>query len=201
LAAGPLEVSDALRIGIQLAAALGAAHQLGVVHRDVKPANIMLIRDEPGLKLLDFGLAKLYDRVAEGSQTRTGTGLVVGTPAYMAPEQVRATDATDKTDVYAAGLVLFQLLTGRHVFEVDGASRIMASHVTTQAPDVRTLRDDVSEDLAALIAECLAKDPASRPNAAEMTIRLRGCADRRSAPPLHQLLRQNTARSILRRFS
>jgi len=114
---------------------------------------------------------------------------------------VRAIDATDKTDVYAAGLLLFQLLTGRHVFDVDGASRIMTSHLVTEAPDVRTLRDEVSEELAALISECLSKDPASRPSAAEATMRLRKFGDLCGAPPLHELLRRNTANSILRRFS
>jgi serine/threonine protein kinase len=188
------------RFGAVLFDALAAAHAHGVIHRDVKPANVMLIDKDPGLKLLDFGLAKLFDRASSEAVTRTSTGLVVGTPAYMAPEQVLAQDVTGKADVYSSGLLLFQLLTGRLVFEVDGASRIMMSHVGVSAPDVRTIKTGVSDDLANLIGDCLRKEPSERPTASEAAARLSAFADAAGAPALEVLLRAPASSAILRRF-
>ena len=197
---GPWPEASVARFGAVLFDALAAAHVHGVIHRDIKPANVMLIDEAPGLKLLDFGLAKLYDRVSPVDQTRTGIGLVVGTPAYMAPEQALALEVTDRADVYAGAVLIFQLLTGRHVFELEGASRVMRSHVTADAPDVRTLRAEVADEVAALIATCLAKEPEARPSAAEVSRRLGEFADAHGAPPLEELLRRSAADAVLRRF-
>ncbi len=197
---GPWPQARVARFGEVLCDALAAAHVHGVIHRDVKPANVMLIDKAPGLKLLDFGLAKLFENVSADAMTRTSTGLVVGTPAYMAPEQVMAQDVTGKADVYSSGLLLFQLLAGRLVFEVDGASRVMMSHVAVAAPDVRSVASGVSEELARLIGDCLAKDPAKRPSAADASRRLREFADAQSAPALEEMLRAPASSAILRRF-
>jgi Lon protease-like protein len=214
LVEGAWPQGEAARLGAVLCDALAAAHVHGVIHRDVKPANVMLITDSPGLKLLDFGLAKLYDDVSRTAvdDGHTAVGLVVGTPAYMAPEQVLAGEVTDKADVYAAGVLLFQLLTGRLTFEIDGASRVMLQHVSVEAPDLRAIQSDIADELASLVAECLAKDAHARPIATEVSRRLRSFADAHDAPPLETLVRRaatggdhhgpapSSSRSIARRL-
>src|SRR6185436_15247452 len=115
----------AARVGAVLCDALAAAHAVGVVHRDVKPENIMLTPIAPGLKLLDFGIAKLYAAVHGGGAV-TRTGMIIGTPAYMAPEQVLgASEVGDRADVYAAGVILFRLLSARHPFESESPCQMM----------------------------------------------------------------------------
>jgi len=189
----PWPEADVARLAAVLCEALAAAHARGVIHRDVKPGNVMLTREAPGLKLLDFGLAKLHGAAKSDDPEATGIGLVVGTPAYMAPEQALAMEITDKADVYAVGVLLFQMLTGQHVFELEGPSRVMRSHVATAPPDVRTVRPDIAEQLALLISACLAKEPADRPTAAEVAHALRTVADASGAPPLEELIRRSAA--------
>lgn len=185
--------ADVARFGSVLCDALAAAHERGVIHRDIKPANVMLVEVAPGLKLLDFGLAKLHDGFADDSAHRTGSRLVVGTPAYMAPEQVLGAEVSGKADVYSCGVLLFHLLTGRPAFEADGASAVMNSHLSVEAPDLRGMGRGIAEELAALVSRCLAKDPASRPTASELGAGLRTFADAHGAPPLEELLRREAA--------
>jgi serine/threonine-protein kinase len=178
------------RLSATLLDALAAAHALGIVHRDVKPSNMMITLGEPGLKLLDFGISKLYeDGLADDGYTRTGT--ILGTPAYMAPEQVIGAEQTsDRVDVYAAGVILFQMLTGKYPFEESSTPRVLAhNHVAVPAPDVRSLEPEVPEALADLVALCLSKDPDARPSAAEMALRLGAFADANATPALPQLER------------
>jgi hypothetical protein len=189
---GPWAEADVARLGSVLCSALAAAHARGVVHRDVKPANVMLTGDEPGLKLLDFGLAKLYDDEARGDEHATGSRLIIGTPAYMAPEQVVAGEVTAKADVYAVGVLLFQLLTGKLAFEVEGASRIMMKHVQDQAPDVRTLRPEVRGELATMIGACLSKQAVARPNAHDLSVRLSGFADAHGGASMEEIGERNS---------
>jgi serine/threonine-protein kinase len=191
---GPWPEAEVARLGSVLCDALAAAHERGIVHRDVKPSNVMLIGEEPGLKLLDFGLAKLFDDPNRNDEHRTGSRLVVGTPAYMAPEQVVAGDVTAKADVYAVGVVLFQLLTGKLAFEVEGASGIMMQHVSTDAPDVRTLRPEVRGEIASMIAACLSKQAAARPSARDLSTRLGGFADAHGAPSMQEIGDRNSRR-------
>jgi serine/threonine protein kinase len=162
------------------------------VHRDVKPANVMLTGDEPGLKLLDFGLAELYDEQSRGDEHATGSRLIIGTPAYMAPEQVVAGEVTAKADVYSVGVLLFQLLTGKLAFEVDGASRIMMKHVQDQPPDVRTLRPEVRGELATMIGACLSKQAVARPTAHDLSVRLSGFADAHGAASMEAIGERNS---------
>jgi serine/threonine-protein kinase len=168
------EPARAAQLGSVLCEALAAAHARGIIHRDVKPSNVMLTPEPPGLKLLDFGIAKLYDRPrGPDERTQTGTGSILGTPAYMAPEQVEGTkELTSAVDVYAVGLVLFVLLAGRHPFDEKTPWGIAYSHMCVDAPELQALSPAIPADLGALVGECLRKDPASRPTAADLGRRL-----------------------------
>ncbi len=144
--------------------ALYYAHQRGIVHRDVKPANFMLDKDG-WLIVTDFGIAKLED--AKGL---TVTGSVMGTPYYMAPEQFQGMPVTPAADQYALGVVAFELLTGRQPFEGDTLAEVMKGHLFDPIPSVRSLRPDVPESVDAAISRMLAKDPALRFESLELAV-------------------------------
>jgi hypothetical protein len=179
---------EVARLGAVLCEALAAAHAVGVVHRDVKPDNIMLTTAAPGLKLLDFGIAKLYAAVhGHDGDAMTRTGMIIGTPAYMAPEQVLgASEVSDRADVYAVGVVLFRLLSKRQPFETESPREMMMSRLLDDPPSVRALQPLVPESLAQLVDGCLAREPDHRPAAAELAIRLARWADAAGAPPLER---------------
>ena len=141
----------------QLASALDAAHAAGVLHRDVKPANVML-GGGGRLLLADFGIAK-----SNQSADLTATGIALGTPAYMAPELARGEGATSASDRYALGVLAYELLCGRPPFVGDNALALLHQHLTTPVPAVITARPDLPDDLDPAFARILAKDPAVRP--------------------------------------
>ncbi len=169
---GVLSPTVAVEIVKQLLSALDAAHMLGVVHRDVKPDNIYLVRDAaaPGgirVKVLDFGIAKLVgDQL--GSKAKTKGGSILGTPAYMAPEQCRGGAEIDaRADLYAVGCILFELLTGRPPFLAEGGGEQMAMHIYEPPPRLSQLAPEVPVELDALVAKMLTKAPSDRtPSAA-----------------------------------
>jgi energy-converting hydrogenase Eha subunit C len=177
---------EAARLGAVLADALGYAHAHGVVHRDVKPDNIMLTTAAPGLKLLDFGIAKLYDAVSQSEETTRG-GLVLGTPAFMSPEQVGGGNVGDRTDVYAVGVILFRLLAARGPFEASSPQEMMMRQVMAIPPDLRTIDESLPPALTALVARCLAKEPSARPTAAALSAELAAFADAAEAPTMEKL--------------
>ncbi len=155
---GPLPVDDVRDLGAQAATGLLAAHTAGVVHRDVKPSN--LVRTSTGrLKVVDFGIARVLD---EASTRLTRTGTVVGTAAYLAPEQARGLSADARTDLYALGCVLYQLLSGRAPF-TGGPTEVLYAHLHTEPAPLSSLRSDVPHDLETLVHGLLAKDPRDRP--------------------------------------
>ena len=167
---GPLSIGEAVRIASQVLSVLATAHAAGIVHRDVKPANILIGADGE-TKLADFGIAKRFDDL-EGSVT--STGMVVGTPRYLAPEQAVGGAATPASDVYSVGVVLFEMLTGRLPFEAETTVAAALAQQAGPAPDVRTLRPEVPAGLATVVAQALATQPAERPaSAAEMLTSLR----------------------------
>jgi serine/threonine-protein kinase len=177
-------IGAAARIASVLSSALAAAHAQGVVHRDVKPANIMLTQEEPGLKLLDFGISKLYQD-EEWAAGATLPGTVLGTPAYMSPEQIGGSASSDRMDVYAVGVILFTLLTGRHPFDDDPSRDMMGHHLMSTPPEVASIEPRVPPALSHLVEACLAKNPDHRPAAAELSLLLRAFADdTASLPPL-----------------
>jgi serine/threonine protein kinase/Flp pilus assembly protein TadD len=163
---GALPVEEALRISSQIAEALGAAHQKGVTHRDIKPANI-IVTPEKRIKVLDFGLAIATPKSpadAHGDPTltmMTQTGLILGTPAYMSPEQLRGEPADMRGDIWAFGCVLYELLKGQKLFHGTSIAEIIASVLRTE-PDWRTLPAGTPAKIRDLLPRCLQKDPAMR---------------------------------------
>ncbi len=161
-AKGRLTWADAARLGIQAATGLGYAHAQGIIHRDVKSANLFFT-DDKMLKIMDFGLAKM------AAEVRKATTVTGGTPYYMAPEQGREADAVDhRADLYALGVTLFELLSGRRPFE---EGDVAAHHRDTPAPDPRIHGIDLPEAFANLVAQLLAKDPEARPATTDRLIR------------------------------
>ncbi|HVS04468.1 MAG TPA: protein kinase [Thermoanaerobaculia bacterium] len=167
--AGGMPLGEFFAIALPLVEALAAAHARGVVHRDVKAANVMVTGDGR-TKILDFGLARMGELDADPSaatQTATQLGAVLGTPAYMAPEQARGLPATALSDVFSTGVLLYEMLTGERPFRrIDGPSTVHAIVHDTPRP-LATRRPDVPHDLARIVARCLEKDPAARYASAE----------------------------------
>jgi tRNA A-37 threonylcarbamoyl transferase component Bud32/tetratricopeptide (TPR) repeat protein len=162
---GALPVGDAVTIIREVTDALAAAHAQGVVHRDIKPDNIMLSGRHA--MVMDFGVAKAVSE-ATGRNAITTAGVALGTPAYMAPEQATAEPHVDhRADIYAVGVMAYEILAGRPPFEAASAQAVLAAHVTAEADPVSKHRDQVSPDLEAVVMKCLAKKPADRWQSAE----------------------------------
>jgi len=180
---GAMSVDRALPIVADVADALNKAHEHGVIHRDVKPHNIM-IDDEGGVHLLDFGLAR---GVGLDMKTITASGMIVGTPEYMSPEQFEGSRVDARSDLYSLGVVMFQLLTGVLPFEGDTPMALALKHTQQVPPDPRAIRRDLPPWLGRIILRCLEKDPRKRyPHAQELNEALqkvrRDAADRRRMP-------------------
>ena len=154
-----LPVGDVLHVAIQAAKGLQAAHTAGVIHRDVKPGNLLRRRADGLIKIVDFGLARVRDAAIR--LTRSGT--VVGTPLYMAPEQVRDEEIGPATDIYALGATIFHLLTGTPPYEGATGGAVLHQHVAAPFPLARQRRPDVLASLDHLLQEMTAKSPADRP--------------------------------------
>lgn len=170
LLGSPLPVPRVIALMTDVADALGYAHRRGIVHRDLKPSNILLDEDENAY-LGDFGLAA----VLGGSSQITATGAVIGTPAYMAPEQLRGDPVDHRADLYSFGVILFQMLTGRLPFEAMSTFSLIYQHVEKPAPRVREVNPDVLPALEFVVARLLSKDPSARySSAAEMAAALQG---------------------------
>lgn len=145
-----------LLLAERLARALAHAHGRGVTHRDIKPGNVMLDLPARSIKLTDFGIAALADA------SRTRTGVVLGTPLYMAPEQLAGAGADARSDIYSLGVLLFQLLSGRLPHEHASLGALLRAVARDAAPDLRCLRPQLSAPLAAVVAKALHKQPAQR---------------------------------------
>ena len=162
-----LSVSDTLRVARDLLDALDHAHQFGIVHRDVKPENVVISPDR-GAVLLDFGIARAI--VTSISREITRAGLTVGSSSYMSPEQINGDQKIDgRSDLYSLGCVIFECLAGQPPFVWRKEAVVLQLHLTEPAPDVRSMRPDVPSDLASAIGKALAKLPGDRwQSAAEM---------------------------------
>jgi serine/threonine-protein kinase len=161
-----LTPAEALRITRQVASSLGAAHAAGIVHRDLKPDNLFLVRDPeaPGgerAKILDFGIAKLGDD-DPANRNVTKTGQVIGTPVFMSPEQASGQTVDFRADIYSLGCVLFQMLTGRPVFDLPSMYAIISAHLRDEPPTVTQIAPHLPAELDPIVARCLAKRPSDR---------------------------------------
>jgi hypothetical protein len=164
----PLPPELAAEIGRQLAAGVAAAHAHGIVHRDLKPDNIFLVPDPElpageRVKILDFGIAKLILPGSSGSKGATSTGMLIGTPLYMAPEQCRGAGLVDhRADVYSAGCILYEMLAGRPPFNYEGVGEILAAHLHQAPTPLHEIDPSIPEPLEAIVMTALQKDPAAR---------------------------------------
>ena len=168
---GPIPIDEALPIAKQIAEALEAAHEQGVIHRDLKPANIK-VKADGTVKVLDFGLAKAFqpdagDPGLSASPTisltaaATQMGMVIGTAAYMAPEQAKGLPVDKRADIWAYGAVLFEMLTGKKLFDAGDVSEMLAS-VLVKDPDISSIGSDVPAHIRSVVRQCLVKDPKER---------------------------------------
>jgi serine/threonine protein kinase/Tol biopolymer transport system component len=205
LAKGPLLLDSALRYAIEIADALDKAHRAGIIHRDLKPGNIMLTRQ--GAKLLDFGLAKTTPGAVAASglsiaptvQTPvTMQGTILGTLQYMAPEQIEGQDADTRTDIFAFGCVLYEMLTGRKAFEGKTQASLVGAILEREPPRVSALAPIVPSTLDWLVSVCLAKDPERRwQSAADMSRHLeRAVADQSSTAGVAPIGRRSIRRAL-----
>ena len=187
---GAIPVDEALPIAKQIAEALEAAHEQGVIHRDLKPANIKL-KPDGTVKVLDFGLAKALDTTPEGDPSQSPTltaaatqmGVIMGTAAYMSPQQARGRPVDKRADIWAFGVVLYEMLTGRRAFEGEDVSMTLSS-VLQREPDWSHLPSAVSPSLSVFLNRCLEKDPKQRvPDIGAMRLAMAGAFDTAASEP------------------
>jgi len=164
---GELPVTEAVRILGEIADALDYAHAHGVVHRDVKPENVMLSGRHA--MVMDFGVAKAVNE-ATGHHTQTSTGIALGTPSYMAPEQAAGDQVDHRADIYALGIVAYEMFSGRPPFAGASNQQLIAAHITATADSLSKIRPGVPPAIAELVRRCLEKRPADRPQSAREVV-------------------------------
>jgi hypothetical protein len=175
---GELDLMGTMEIGTQVARGLGKAHELGIIHRDIKPANIMRTPDGH-VKILDFGLAKLVSPAATQARTepppphaldeaRTRSGIVMGTPAYMSPEQIQGHAVDARTDIFALGVVLFEMATGQSPFQRENFREALHAAAYEETAPMNSLRPHIPNDLQRVISRCLKKQPEERYQSARL---------------------------------
>ena len=174
-----LPADVAVSVTAQVCSALAAAHAAGVVHRDIKPGNV-LVRADGRVKVTDFGIAQV-----QGQASLTGAGLVLGTARYLSPEQACGQAVTPASDLYSAGVLLFQMLTGNLPFTGDSPVAVALSHVREKVPSVHDFAPEVPPPLAEVVATATAKDPQNRyPDAAQMGAACGAARALRNAAPI-----------------
>ena len=200
---GPLSARKSADVAMQVARGMAAAHDRGIVHRDLKPENIVLLRDGH-VKILDFGLAKppADSKPADEQQTfaATDAGMIMGTVGYMAPEQVRGEPADPRTDVFAVGAVLYELVSGRRPFQRPTAAETMTAILREEPPDLTSVRADISPALDRIVRHCLEKDPDDRfQSGRDLAFALQELADSQGSGAARAVAAGAPARTVRRR--
>ena len=168
-----LQIEDVLSIGIQVASGLNFAHKRGIVHRDIKPSNIMVLGDNH-VKIADFGIARMSSSLA-----LTKTGMIIGSPLYMSPEQISSDPLDARSDIFSLGIVLYQMLTGKLPFTGDNANTVMFQILNEDPPAPSSINPEVPDELDQIVAKCLGKKPEDRfRNAKALADELRSCHER-----------------------
>lgn len=157
---GPMDLRRALDLGIQIGEGLGAAHRCGVIHRDIKPDNIMVVEGGEEIKLMDFGIARLRDTDVTTRLTRAG--MIMGTPVYMAPEQIQGGEVNEATDIYAFGIVLYEMLTGNVPFKAPTPGAILIKHLHEAPVPLRRVRKEIPASVEHVVLQALQKSPENR---------------------------------------
>ncbi len=172
---GALATVRVLDLAIQMAEALAVAHGMGVIHRDIKPDNLMVMKTSTGkefLKILDFGVAKINRAATENNTIQTQAGMIVGSLRYIAPEQLESKDVTSRTDMYAFGCVLYEMLTGHRVFEYQSPADCALAHLSELPKPIAVDGRPLAGPLVDLVMLCLEKNPAARPADAREALQL-----------------------------
>ncbi|MBI1723915.1 MAG: protein kinase, partial [Gemmatimonadetes bacterium] len=170
---GPADLNEARRMLGQVALALAAAHAKGIIHRDIKPANVLYDAESGRVLVSDFGIAAVRRAGEVDAQAHlTGTGMAIGTPQYMSPEQLLAEAVTEKADVYSLGLLGYELIAGRGPFDITSPLEILAAVLRDTPRRLSELRPEADTELEILLAACLDRDPKARPTASEVAKRL-----------------------------
>jgi serine/threonine protein kinase len=162
---GPLDINRAVRLCLQFAEGLEAAHHAGVIHRDIKPDNIMVVGEEgvETIKLMDFGIARLRD--VAGASRLTRPDVIMGTPAYMAPEQAEGKETSERTDIYALGVVLYEMLSGEVPFKANTPAAVLLKQIQESPVALRKLRREVPSEIERIVMQALEKKPERRQQA------------------------------------
>jgi serine/threonine-protein kinase len=188
-----MPVEQAVEFVLQACVAVADAHALGIVHRDLKPANLFCIRRSDGqlsIKVLDFGISKLTDLSGTGpGMAMTKTSALMGSPLYMSPEQMRSSKDVDaQTDIWALGIILFELMTGRSAFLAESVTELAIKVASEPTPMIRTFRPDVPPALEAIISKCLEKDKRQRfRNVGELALALLPFAPKRAKASVQRI--------------
>jgi len=201
LATTTLSIERFLTIAERISGALAVAHEAGLVHRDLKPQNILITADDRP-KILDFGLAKASGGLdgghADATEVLTGDRQLVGTIPYMSPEQIESREVDARSDLFSLGVVLYEMLSGGRPFRAESDAALLSAILRDPAPELSQLRRDIPPELASLIRECLEKNPANRPsNAGELQRRLRALRSHASGSDLNVTPPERTSRAPL----
>lgn len=165
---GTFDYGDARALLASVASALATAHDRGIIHRDVRPANVFVENRTARAVLGDFGIAALLESGSKGAVRLTMAGVRLGETRYMSPEQIRAEQVTEQSDVYAFGILAYEVLTGRGPYDASGEAQMLTAHLQREPLRLRELRSNVDASIATLIERCLAKEPNRRPRAQEL---------------------------------
>jgi serine/threonine-protein kinase len=198
-AEGPLPVATAKQILLEVADALAAAHSHGFVHRDVRPENVLCDLEKSRVLLSDFGLAGILPQGHDSDPRLTRAGETIGTSGYLSPEQIRGEDPTEGTDIYALGLLGYEILAGEGPFSAKGKVDLNLAHLRAQPRSLSVLRPEVDQALADLLARCLSKDPGKRPSATFIVDALRGGTGSHPSPNPDPPPSDNLLDSLIRR--